>query len=159
VDADSSPEIHIRKAGPSDLAGILRIEQDCFTWDCFNRRQFRYLMTRAKAAFWVAEQKGIICAYTIQLLPEGSRGSRLYSLAVDPAFQGKGIGRALIHHAAMHAGMLKYATLYLEVRTDNGIAIESYKKAGFESFGIRKGYYEDGCDAALYRKSLSQLQA
>ena len=42
----------------------------------------------------------------------------------------------------------------LEVGVDNVPAIALYKKLGFKRAGIRRGYYPDGSDAMLMRRSI-----
>jgi [ribosomal protein S18]-alanine N-acetyltransferase len=149
VDVDS---LQIRRATLADLAAICDIEVDCFTWDCFNRRQFRYLMSRGKSAFWVAVQGTLVAGYSIQLLPSRTRLSRIYSLATSPAFQGRGIGRMLLKQMEDHAQERGYEGLKLEVRVDNTAATRAYLRFGLRATAIRKKYYEDGCDAAIYVK-------
>lgn len=62
----------------------------------------------------------------------------IHTIGVDPAYQGHGIGRALL------ADLLKFAAggvVFLEVRTDNDAAIALYRSAGFVNVGLRKRYY------------------
>jgi ribosomal-protein-alanine N-acetyltransferase len=75
----------------------------------------------------------------------------IHTIGVDPAFQGRGIGRllldALLHYA-------DGAAVYLEVRTDNAPAIALYRSAGFVEIGLRKRYYRvSGADAYTMRRS------
>ncbi|MEZ0340094.1 ribosomal protein S18-alanine N-acetyltransferase [Mycobacterium sp. pV006] len=74
----------------------------------------------------------------------------IHTIAVDPVYQGKGIGRQLLD------GLLDYAdgaTVFLEVRTDNEAAIALYESAGFEKVGLRKRYYRvSGADAYTMKR-------
>ncbi len=71
--------------------------------------------------------------------------AEIHTLAVDPAHQGRGIGRALLRAMLDHAGG---ATVFLEVRTDNESAIQLYRSEGFVVIGTRRGYYRpSGADA------------
>jgi ribosomal-protein-alanine N-acetyltransferase len=74
----------------------------------------------------------------------------IHTIGVDPAYQGRGIGRAMLDR------LLEYGeggTIYLEVRTDNVAAIGMYEGAGFVSIGLRKRYYRvSGADAYTMRK-------
>jgi ribosomal-protein-alanine N-acetyltransferase len=69
----------------------------------------------------------------------------VHTIGVDPAYQGRGIGRALLD------GLLAFAdggTVFLEVRTDNATAIALYESDGFVTVGLRKRYYRvSGADA------------
>ena len=76
--------------------------------------------------------------------------AEIYTLAVDPAYQGRGIGRALLHAMLGHAAG---ATVFLEVRTDNQAAIQLYRGEGFTVIGIRRRYYRpSGADAFTMRR-------
>ncbi|MGH3856085.1 MAG: ribosomal protein S18-alanine N-acetyltransferase [Pseudonocardiaceae bacterium] len=82
------------------------------------------------------------------------REAEVHTLAVDPAHQRRGIGRALLRAALDHAGE---ASVFLEVRTDNESAIQLYRSEGFEVIGIRRGYYQaSGADAFTMRRAARQ---
>jgi [ribosomal protein S18]-alanine N-acetyltransferase len=74
----------------------------------------------------------------------------IHTIGVDPAYQGRGIGRQLLDR------MLDFASggpVFLEVRTDNGPAIALYESAGFVNVGLRKRYYRiSGADAYTMRR-------
>jgi [ribosomal protein S18]-alanine N-acetyltransferase len=74
----------------------------------------------------------------------------VHTIGVDPAFQGRGIGRRLLDDLLTFAGG---GVVYLEVRTDNEGAIGLYRSAGFEQIGLRKRYYRvSGADAYTMRR-------
>lgn len=65
------------------------------------------------------------------------------NVAVDPSYQGQGIGHMLIQ-ALLKEGEKKGITRYfLEVRVSNEPAIALYEKNGFTKQGIRKNFYEE----------------
>jgi tRNA threonylcarbamoyl adenosine modification protein YeaZ/ribosomal-protein-alanine acetyltransferase len=74
----------------------------------------------------------------------------VHTIGVDPAYQGRGIGRRLM------AGLLDFAdggVVHLEVRTDNAAAIALYRDLGFVEVGIRRHYYRaSGADAYMMRR-------
>ena len=69
----------------------------------------------------------------------------VHTIAVDPTYQGHGIGREMLRR------LLDYAdggAIFLEVRTDNEAAIALYESEGFTRIGLRKRYYRvSGADA------------
>ena len=69
----------------------------------------------------------------------------MHTIGVDPAYQGRGIGRRLLTDLLeLAAG----SVVFLEVRTDNVAAIALYESVGFVSVGLRKRYYRvSGADA------------
>jgi ribosomal-protein-alanine N-acetyltransferase len=80
--------------------------------------------------------------------------AEVHTLAVDPAHQRQGIGRALLRAILDHA---HGATVFLEVRTDNDSAIRLYRSEGFDVIGIRRGYYRpSGADAFTMRRQAVQ---
>jgi ribosomal-protein-alanine N-acetyltransferase len=74
----------------------------------------------------------------------------VHTIGVDPAYQGQSIGRRLLQE------LLKFAdggVVYLEVRTDNDVAIALYCSMGFEQIGLRRRYYRvSGADAYTMRR-------
>jgi ribosomal-protein-alanine N-acetyltransferase len=77
----------------------------------------------------------------------------IHTIGVDPAFQVRGIGRAMLDGLLDIAGG---AAIFLEVRTDNVAAIALYESVGFVRMGVRKRYYRiSGADAYTMRRDAS----
>ncbi len=78
--------------------------------------------------------------------------AEIHTIGVDPAFRGRGIGRALVRGLLAVADAL-HATVFLEVRTDNDVARALYASEGFAVVGLRRGYYRpSGADAHTMRR-------
>jgi [ribosomal protein S18]-alanine N-acetyltransferase len=74
----------------------------------------------------------------------------IHTIGVDPAYQGRGIGRQMLTQLLDWADG---ATVFLEVRTDNAAAIALYESEGFEKVGVRKRYYRvSGADAYTMKR-------
>ena len=74
----------------------------------------------------------------------------IHTIGVDPAYQGRGIGRRLLDDLLNVAAG---AVVHLEVRTDNAPAIALYRSVGFADVGVRRGYYRiSGADAYTMRR-------
>ena len=144
----------LRNATVEDLDAILVIERSVFSGDLFNRRQFRYLMTRAKAVFMVVSDESEVTGYSILFTPSHLRHSRIYNIAVSKKARGKGYGKALLQRMEQDSTDLSYSAIRLEVRRDNEPAIRLYEQFGYRRIGKKAGYYEDGEDALVYQKSL-----
>lgn len=67
--------------------------------------------------------------------------AELITIAVDPAWRGKGVGRALLHAALDDLRMTRARRLLLEVAADNPAALKLYRSEGFAEIGRRDGYY------------------
>ncbi|MEG5141058.1 ribosomal protein S18-alanine N-acetyltransferase [Microcoleus sp. A6-C6] len=70
-------------------------------------------------------------------------------LAIDPRFQGRGLGQALLWALLKSACDRQLERATLEVRSSNLAAVALYNKFGFKEAGRRKGYYEDTGEDAL----------
>ena len=74
----------------------------------------------------------------------------IHTIGVDPAYQGRGIGRRLLDELLKIADG---AVVHLEVRTDNEPAIALYRSVGFAEVGLRRRYYRiSGADAYTMRR-------
>lgn len=149
----------IRQAAPADVPGIAALEQRAFTTDRFSARQLRYLITRAQATALVAGDAGAPLGYAVTLYRRGSACARLYTIAVAAAARGQGVATALIEALAVAARTRGCTALTLEVRADNGAALELYRKLGFVEAGRLRGYYEDGAEALRMRLELVNAPA
>lgn len=75
-------------------------------------------------------------------------------LAIDPRFQGQGLGQALLWALLKSANRRQLERATLEVRASNSVALSLYHKFGFKEAGRRKRYYADtGEDAAIMWRS------
>lgn len=76
-------------------------------------------------------------AITQVVLDEAS----LFNIAVDPAFQRRGLGRQLLQHLINELIKRDVLTLWLEVRASNLPAIALYEQLGFNQVSRRPNYY------------------
>lgn len=156
TDGDSGDtQIRVREACATDLPRLLDIENRVFPGDRLNRRAFRYLLCRANAINLVACVDATVAGYVTVLLRKNSRGARVYSLAVDPLWQGRRIGTRLLAAAESQARSAGCSFIRLEVRADNDRAIRQYVRAGYRQVGMKPGYYEDGEAALHFHKELA----
>lgn len=84
-----------------------------------------------------------------------ARESDVNTIAVRRDRQGQGIGRLLmtwIEDAARAHGSRE---MFLEVRSDNEVAIAMYAADGYERIDMRPNYYGTDIDAIVMRKKLS----
>ena len=75
----------------------------------------------------------------------------LFNIAVDPDFQRRGLGKALLEHLIDELEKRGVLTLWLEVRASNVAAIALYESLGFNEATIRRNYYPtaDGREDAI----------
>ncbi len=78
--------------------------------------------------------------------------AEVHTIGVDPAHQGRGVGRALLRELLVVADAAA-ATVFLEVRTDNEAAHALYASEGFTVVGLRRNYYRpSGAHAHTMRR-------
>jgi ribosomal-protein-alanine N-acetyltransferase len=65
----------------------------------------------------------------------------LMTIAVDPRYRGKGVGKALMQACFSDLMMSAGKRMVLEVAADNPAAVKLYKKLGFAQIAERQGYY------------------
>lgn len=97
---------------------------------------------------WIAPAGAMILARVI------ADEAEVLTLAVDPAVQRHGLGRALLEQALATARQRGAAAMFLEVASGNEPGCALYAAAGFVTVGCRRGYYPDGSDALVLRRSL-----
>jgi ribosomal-protein-alanine N-acetyltransferase len=97
----------------------------------------------------VAERGGLLAGFAViaLLLDEAT----LLNIAVHPAQQGRGAGRALLEAALVSMRRAGARRCLLEVRASNAVALGLYGRCGFSRDGLRRGYYptEEGREDAL----------
>ncbi len=146
--------ITLRHAKACDLAPLLQLEA-LFPGDRMAPRQFRHHLISNTARLRVAVADGVLAGYALTLLRKGSQVARLYSIVVDPARRGSGLGARLLKDAMVQAKDAGRTRLQLEVREDNTAAMALYRREGFVEFGRIEHYYEDGCAARRFVLALN----
>jgi ribosomal-protein-alanine acetyltransferase len=148
----------IRRAAVADIEELLRLEKACFESDRLSRRSFKRWLRHEGCIFLVTENDEALCGYILVILRRGTRLARLYSLAVDPARQGRGIAAELIADAEEAARERGALYMRLEVAGNNQPAIRLYQKLGFQQFGLYRDYYEDHSDALRMEKCIHRFE-
>ena len=144
----------IRKARLADLDRVEEIEWSVFESDQLSRQSLRRYMQVASTTMIVAQEGKTITGYALVGFRKGSKIGRLYSIAVDKACAGRGVGRLLLDASERAAKKRKCNLFALEVRADNKRAIKLYKKNDYVLIGREEDWYEDGGAALKFEKAL-----
>ena len=137
----------IRAAVPTDAQQMAELDKVCFTvpWslDSFEQE----LAANDRAIYIVAEKDGQLAGYAgmWQILDEG----HITNVAVAPEQRRQGIATSVLAALIAEGGRRGIRAFTLEVRASNVAAQELYRGFGFQSAGIRPGYYEDNKEAAV----------
>ncbi|HMO17228.1 MAG TPA: ribosomal protein S18-alanine N-acetyltransferase [Oligoflexia bacterium] len=73
----------------------------------------------------------------------------LLNIALDPEYQGQGLGTYLLSEIISKASVMGARVSYLEVRRSNQRAISLYRKFGYVETAYRKAYYQDNHEDAI----------
>jgi len=73
----------------------------------------------------------------------------IHNLAVDPARQGRGLGRRLLELSLAVGARRGAQRALLEVRQSNWSAQRLYRSLGFQGVAVRRGYYAHPAEDAL----------
>jgi len=144
--------------GPSDLDGVMAIEKISFPTP-WSREMFIEDFPRDFSDTLVAAgTEDEVIGYAVCWNIAGE--SHLLNIAVHPARQGQGIGRALLSECIRRAARAGSSLIFLEVRAGNEAAQRLYRSMGFVFRGIRKGYYTDtGEDAVILDREVRKSDA
>lgn len=132
------------QASKSDLDALLGLETRTFDDAlALNRRQLSYLLTCPRATTHVVRHDGALVAAAVLVRRKTRAGTtgRLYSIAVERAFRGRGIGSALLAECLDALRREGAAACLLEVESDNPAAMALYARAGFRKVRYLPNYY------------------
>ena len=127
----------IRPASFDDISSIVEIENKTnqMPW---SKAQFLSSMEVGHYSVGMHKDCDILgFAIYSPIIPE----SHLLNIAIDPAYQGKGLGDKLLQQIILQNRTIGVKTISLEVRVSNLPAINLYEKRGFLKDAIRPDYY------------------
>ncbi|ODT48295.1 MAG: ribosomal-protein-alanine N-acetyltransferase [Pelagibacterium sp. SCN 63-126] len=139
--------LHIEPGETKDAPDLARIHGQSFYRGWPVEEFVQFLGDAASPVYIVCDARRRIAGFALirNVLDE----SELLTIAVDPKWRGKGMGRALMQ--AVFADLMHSPArrMFLEVDEQNRAAIGLYEKLGFAAISSRKGYYPrpDGSSA------------
>jgi len=80
--------------------------------------------------------------------------SELLNICVHPQYRQLGVGKRLMQFYFGFSSRKKIKTYYLEVNSSNLPAMNLYQSFSYQSFGIRKKFYQGKFDAILMVKRI-----
>ena len=148
------------------LPSVLRIEGKVYPRPWSAGLFLSELAQRGSRAYLVARHQAKVVGYAgVMIL--GDEG-HITNIAVDPAFHRHRIGMRLLLDLVEAALKRDVRSMTLEVRRANAGAQAMYRKFGFQTVGVRKGYYvetgedayimwAEGVDTPDYRRRLDKI--
>ena len=150
----------LRELTLADAPWCAELEQRLFPGDSpWSVEEFQSEITHVLTKDFGVEISGRLVGYAgmAVLGPPYDAECEIRTIAVDPDYQGRGVGK-LFMDAFTRIADAQDVPIFLEVRTDNEPAMVLYHSYGFAKIGVRKGYYmPSGADAyTMLRPRLSE---
>lgn len=149
---ESNAVYYLRPMRAEDLDRVHELEKLCFS-DPWSREAFASELENPLARYQLLTDGEAVLGYCGLwfVVDEG----HITNLCIDPAHQGRGLGKLMMESLFIYAKNENICRLTLEVRVSNEKAISMYEKLSFVSAGIRKAYYENnGEDACIMWREL-----
>jgi ribosomal-protein-alanine N-acetyltransferase len=140
-------EVVVAPMRSRDLRGVLRIEEAVFAAPWSHRLFAEELAQRTSRAYRVAWVGTDIVGFAGLMAIDDE--AHVNNVAVDPAWQGRGMGAVLILDLVRVALTRGLRHLTLEVRVGNEPALALYRRFGLSPVGVRPNYYPETGDDAL----------
>ncbi|MBM3125016.1 MAG: GNAT family N-acetyltransferase [Chloroflexi bacterium] len=144
--------MEIVQANLMDLNSLRRLERDCFKQDAWSIFDLIAVLSFPE----VIRLKAMVHERMVGFIAGDPRPREgwgwISTIAVDPEFQRRGIGSALLRACEIRLCVPKAR---LTVRLSNSPAIAMYEKDGYHTVDVWKTYYSDGGDAQVMEKDLA----
>ena len=137
----------------SDIPFVLAVESAAYQFP-WSEGIFRDCL-RVGYSCRVLDIEGDIGGYGIMSMGAGE--AHILNVCVRGDFQCRGFGRKILTYLLERARASGMQEAFLEVRPSNSAAIRLYQAVGFESVGVRRGYYQASVgreDASVLRRVL-----
>ncbi len=143
--------MEIQTAGLLDLNALRKLERACFEKDAWSLLDLVAVLTWPEVIrLKVVEDAEMIGFAACDPRPSQSV-AWIATLAVDPRWQRRGIGRMLLRACEER---VRQPRMKLSVRMTNHVAIALYEKEGYHTVDVWGRYYSDEEDALVMEKIL-----
>jgi len=148
--------ISIRRAQPSDLEALYKIEVECFHEDAFPRQYIRQFIEKPYFITLVALINNEVIGFIAGSMETfyGKSAGHIYSIDVRPEYRGMGVGSHLLEATEKELKRDGAEICYLEARTDNIVALNLYLKHNYKVVEQLRNYYGIGRNGMRLMKSL-----
>ena len=156
ITRDTQVHVVIEPATPDDIDDIVTVENRAYPYPWTRHVLLSEINGEAFSYFFVARLRnhtgapGKIIGYHIFWIVADE--IHILNIAVDPEYQGQGIGKHLLRFGIDFGRDLGAACVLLEVRVSNTQAQQVYRHFGFQQIGIRTQYYSDNKEDAYVMK-------
>ncbi|MBN2603842.1 MAG: ribosomal protein S18-alanine N-acetyltransferase [Candidatus Thermoplasmatota archaeon] len=135
----------IRNVEPTDIFAVIKLSHETLT-EHYSPSLFNYFYETFPQGFLVAEKNNKLIGFIIGIKTVDD-SVRILMLGVSQNNRKKKVGTNLIRRFFEIMYENNVRKIYLEVRTNNEIAIKFYKKMGFNIIDVIPMFYQSGEDA------------
>ena len=148
------PPFALQAADDDDVPALMALERLCFSHP-WTARNFREAMADPEQGLVLVLRgpappedrgRGLLAYCSFQTVVDEMH---IHNLAVDPARQGRGLGRRLLELSLAVGARRGAQRALLEVRQSNWSAQRLYRSLGFQGVAVRRGYYAHPAEDAL----------
>ena len=140
----------LRPMRSTDLDAVMELEEQLFAPDTWTRSMYRDELAHTDTrSYLVAEDGDRVVGYAGLIAYDDE--AHVATIGVVGDRQGEGIG-ALLLDALLTEADRRSPVVLLEVRADNPVAQELYRRRGFTEIGRRPRYYQPSDTDAVVMK-------
>lgn len=143
--------MEIQPASILDLASLRRLEHACFDIDAWSLFDLIAVLSWPDVIRFKAVEEAQMVGFVAGETRPFQEAAWIATIAVDPRFQRRGIGRALLRACEARINSQK---VKLTVRVSNQGAVSLYEREGYRTSEIWRRYYKDGEDGLVMEKTL-----
>lgn len=149
-------QVTAEKATLANLDELWRIERECFTGEAFTKEQIESLLRSRSSIGLLARVDGEVAGFIIGMIENFGtiKAGHIYTIDVAVKHRRMGVGLKLLSEMERIFLSKGAETSYLEVRTDNQVAIRLYKKQQYVEAEPLYDYYSSGVDGVRLVKQL-----
>lgn len=149
-----SLKLSVRQFTLSDLTRINELERVSFPIDAFREKTFIDYFHKQPDLFIVAESENIVIGYILSSIISAEK-CLLVSIAIDPDYKRKGVGKFLAEHTFNYLAVSGIKRIELRVRISNEEGQNFWKSLGFEPDIVIPNFYNDNGQALQMVKNLN----
>lgn len=143
--------MEIQPATILDLNSLHKLERACFDKDAWSLFDLIAVLSWGDVVRLKAVEDGAMIGFVAGDTRPSQGVAWVATIAVDPRFQRRGVGRALLLACEARVNL---PNMKLTVRASNHGAIALYEKEGYRPIDVWKKYYNDGEDGLVMEKVL-----
>lgn len=143
--------MEIQPATILDLNSLRKLERACFDKDAWSLFDLIAVLSWGDVVRLKAVEDGAMIGFVAGDTRPSQGVAWVATIAVDPRFQRRGVGRALLLACEARVNL---PNMKLTVRASNHGAIALYEKEGYRPIDVWKKYYNDGEDGLVMEKVL-----